>query len=100
MRDGELVYDVTCEMHDRNAVFPVASSAGSSPPRSRAIATRFPSSIEPEASSTSVTFSGLSSATLAAWNPIRARVLRLSNGCASTSLEIANPQASDGGSYW
>ena len=63
----------------------------------RAMATRFPWDMDPEASSTRVTFSGVSSGTSGAWKAMRTMCLPGSKGCLKTSLEMANPQSSEGG---
>ena len=62
----------------------------------RAISTRSPWSIEPEASSTSVTLSGLSSGSSGAWNASRTSERSLSKGWLIQSLVIAKKRSLDG----
>ena len=67
----------------------------------RAMSTRFPFAIEPEASSTSVTLRGLlSSLTSGAWNVIRATCISLCSGCSTSAVEIAKLLLSLGRAYW
>ena len=63
----------------------------------RAISTLMPSDMDPEASRTSVTLSGLpSSRSSGAWNPMRARSISLSRGCGMTSVCMAKLSPLDG----
>ena len=52
----------------------------------RAMATRLPLDIEPEASSTRVTLSGVSSGSRGAWKAMRTRRRWLSSGCRAAAL--------------
>ena len=63
---------------------------------SRAMATRLPRDMEPDASSTSVTFSGVSSRSSGAWKATRARCRPPPRGCSTTSLLIAKLRSSLG----
>ena len=63
---------------------------------SRAMATRLPLDIEPEASSTSVTLSGVSVITSGALNATRAMYLPLSSGCTSRSDVMAKRSLAEG----
>ena len=66
----------------------------------RAISTRSPSLIDPEASSTKVTLSGVASSSSGAWKPMRAMCIRSSSGWRNTSLTMVKLPPSSGWSYW
>ena len=64
---------------------------------SRAMATRLLEDMEPEASSTSVTLTGLSSTISGAWKAMRARCMPPSSGWPTRALEMANSPSLGGG---